>query len=117
MAQGTVTCGLNGKKQVLAINLFGTLTASGDPAAIVGQLTLDGKGNLSGLETVSIDFSNSSLQVTGTYTQNADCTGTMQMAAKGFSAANFNTVAVNAGKELLLIETDANTLVGGNAQQ
>lgn len=56
LANGTVTCGLTGKKLTLATNLFGTLTSSGDPAAAVEQITLDGKGNISGTETFSVDY-------------------------------------------------------------
>jgi len=59
----------------------------------------------------------SELPVTGTYTQNADCTGTAQITPKGSATTNFNTVAVNGGKQLLLIETDNNTLITGTAQE
>jgi hypothetical protein len=36
---------------------------------------------------------------------------------KGASATHFNTIKVNGGKELLLIETDNGTLLTGTAQQ
>jgi len=117
VAQGTVTCGLTGKKQTLATNFLGTDFASGDPESIVGQVTLDGKGNISGSETFSINYANSVEPVTGTYTENASCTGTAQITPSGGSPANFNTVVVNGDKELLLLETDSNTLLGGTAQQ
>jgi len=35
----------------------------------------------------------------------------------GFSPLNFHFVVVNAGKEILLLETDTNTVVGGYMQQ
>jgi hypothetical protein len=117
VAQGTVTCGLSGKKQVLATSFLATDFASSDPESIVGQVTLDGKGNLSGTETFSVNYVNTEASVTGTYTENANCTGTAQVTPSGGSAVNFNTVVVSGGKELLMLETDSNTLLGGTAQQ
>jgi hypothetical protein len=117
VAQGTVTCGLTGKKQTFAIGLGGTLFANSATEAIVGGLILDGKGNIVGSETLSVLGVISEAPVTGTYTQNSDCTGTLQITPKGSTTTNFNTVAVDGGKQLLLIETDNNTLVIGTAQE
>lgn len=117
LAQGTVTCGLTGKKQSFATNLSGILFPSAEVEAIVGGLILDGKGHISGSETFSVFGVISQAPVTGTYTQNADCTGTMQITPAGSATTNFNTVLVNGGKEMLLIETDSNTLITGTAQE
>jgi hypothetical protein len=54
--------------------------------------------------------------VTGTYTEASDCSGTLKITPKGSSALNFNSVFVNGGKELLLIEIDSGTVIGGTAQ-
>jgi len=116
VAQGTATCGLTGKRQTLAARIVG-LDASGDPEEMAGQITLNGKGNVSGTITITNYGTISKEAVTGTYTQQSDCLGTMQITPKGFTAMNFTTVAVNGNKELLLIETDANTFSDGNAQQ
>jgi hypothetical protein len=40
----------------------------------------------------------------------------MKITPKGSSALNFNTVFVNSGTELLLMETDSGTVIGGTAQ-
>lgn len=117
LAQGTVTCGLTGKKQTFSTNIGGTLFATSAAEAIVGGLMFDGKGNITGRETFSVHGAISEAPVTGTYTQNADCTGTAQITPAGSATTNFNTVVVNGGKELLLIETDNNTLVIGTAQE
>ncbi|MGO9366452.1 MAG: hypothetical protein ACLP0H_02350 [Terriglobales bacterium] len=53
----------------------------------------------------------------GTYTEDSDCTGTAQITPSGSSTLNFNFVVVNIAKEILLIETDANTIVVGSMQQ
>ena len=117
LAQGTVTCGLTGKKQTFATNLSGILFANSEVEGIVGGLMLDGKGNILGSETFSVGGEISQVPVTGTYTQNADCTGTAQITPAGSATTNFNTVAVNGGKQMLLIETDSNPLITGTAQE
>ena len=116
VAQGTVTCGLTGKKVTLANNFLNLDFSLGTPGATVGQLTLDGKGNVSGTETFSVNYMNSTSSISGTYTEDANCTGTAQITPSGGTATNFNTVVVDGGKELLMLETDANTLNGGTAQ-
>lgn len=114
--QGTVSCGLNGKKQTLANTLLLTNPSSGTPGAMVGQMTLNGKGDLSGAQTFSMDGSISTESITGTYTESANCAGTAQMTPSGGSAMNFNTVVVDSGKQLLLLQTDINSSDGGTAQ-
>jgi hypothetical protein len=116
LAQGTAPCGLTGVKKILATNFLGTIFPSDDIEAIVGQLYLDGSGNItSGAETFSIGGTITVVPVTGTYTEGNDCRGTVQII--GASTMNFNTVVVNGGKELLMIETDNSTLLPGTAQQ
>ena len=115
LAQGTVTCGLSGKRLVLTTNLVGL--ASGAPADTVGQVTLNGRGGIEGTETFAVNGVVTVLSVAGTYTENSDCTGTWQITPAGGAAANFNTVVVNSGKELFLIETDKNTYAAGTAQK
>ena len=115
LTEGIVTCGLTGKKQVLTTNLTGIVGST--VAETVGQVKLDGKGHISGTETFTDNGVISTLSVNGTYTENSNCTGTWQVTPKGGSAINFNTIVVNSGKELLLIESDNNTNTAGNAQQ
>jgi hypothetical protein len=92
------------------------LYPSDDIEDIVGQLRLNEKGNISGSATLSVGGAISSVAVTGTYTENADCTGTIQITPAGFPIMNFNTVVVSSGHEVLLIETDSNTFVAGTGE-
>jgi len=118
LAQGVVTCGLTGKKATFAANLIGEIPGTG-PIAYVFQVTLDGKGNVSsgsGTFDVSGNYVTAP-SIKGTYTENDDCTGTMQITPSGFGTLNFNFVVVSAGKEILLLETDTDTVVGGYMQQ
>jgi hypothetical protein len=116
LVQGVVTCGLTGKKAIFAATLFGKIPNTG-PIAYVAQLTLDGNGKVSGSGTFDVNGAIVAAPITGTYTENADCTGTLKITPSGLSTLNFNFVVVNLGKEILLIETDNNTIVAGNMQQ
>lgn len=115
VAEGTVTCGLTGIKHTYAASLIGKLPSG--PIAYVFQLVLNGSGGVSGGGTFNVNGTITSHTITGTYTENANCTGTMQITPNGLGTMNFNFVVVNAGKENLLIQTDANTAVLGNMQQ
>lgn len=109
--QGTVTCGLTGTKSKFAALLLGKTTAG--PIAYVAQVTLDGNGNVSGSGTFDVNGTFVTGSITGTYTETASCNGTIQMTPKGFNTLNFAFVVVNAGKELLLVDTDSNASVAG----
>jgi hypothetical protein len=113
-AEGTVTCGLPGKEQFLTTNLVGFV--SGVPAETVGAVTLDGEGNISGTETFTTNGVVETLPVTGTYTENSNCTGTWQITPTGGAPTHFNTVVLNSGNGLLLIQTDHGAITAGNAQ-
>ena len=116
LPQISATCALTGKAQKLGVNLVGTIPGSSENKDIIGELTLDGKGHVTGTVSINVNYSNSVETVTGTYTELSDCTGTMKITPKGSSALNFNTVFVNSGTELLLMETDSGTVIGGTAQ-
>jgi hypothetical protein len=115
LPQVSDTCALSGKEQRLGLNLVGTIPNSSENKDIVGELELNGKGKLSGTVSINVNYSNTVYTVTGSYTE-SNCTGTLQMSGSGLPALNFNTVFVNGGKELLLIETDSGTVIGGTAQ-
>jgi hypothetical protein len=117
VAQGLGTCGLTGKKQIYAFNLAGTKTDNGKAAAYVGQVVVDGKGGLTGSVTIDVGGDGGTVSLTGSYTVNSDCTGTQVIQPSGLNAGNFYFVLVNSGKEMLMVQTDANNVVSGNAQQ
>jgi len=116
LAQGAVTCGLTGKKATFAANLFGKIVNTG-PIAYVAQVILDGKGTVSGSGTFDVNGTIVTAPIKGSYTENSDCTGTVKMTLSQSVTLNFNFVVVNGGKEILLIETDASTIVAGSMQQ
>jgi len=115
-AQGISSCGFTGKKETFAANLSGMIPGIGS-AAGVGQIILDGGGNISGSITWSVAGAITTSPITGTYSENADCTGTATITPSGSSASHYNLAVVNARSEVLLIETDANTVVTGSMQK
>jgi hypothetical protein len=116
LPQGVVTCGLTGKRATFAANLSGKMPTAG-PIAYVAQVIMNGTGKISGTGTFDMNGTFVTGSITGTYTETAACTGTAQITPPGSSTLNFNFVVVNGGKEILLIETDTNTIVAGNMQQ
>jgi hypothetical protein len=114
-AEGTVTCGLTGTKVTFAALFLGQNTVG--LVDYVAQVILDGKGHVSGSGTFDVGGTIHAVSITGTYTETTTCKGTMLITPTGLSALNFAFVVVNAGKELLLIETDSNASVFGNMQR
>ena len=117
VAQGTAVCTDLGVKHNYSTNLTGSVTSVGQ-VAFVGQLVLNGTGSITGTATLSLNGSIvSAVPVTGTYTINANCTGTAQITPKGQSPMNLALVVVSADKEMLAVETDTNTIVSGTLQE
>jgi hypothetical protein len=73
-----------------------------------------GKGVISGHVTGSEgDTTLTFAPVTGSYKVDTDCTGTATIKLKGQPDMHFSFVVVDCGKEMLAIETDADTVVSG----
>jgi hypothetical protein len=86
----------------------------------VGELKFEvnssGEGEISGHLASSEDGTYQTLAdepVTGSYTIDKNCTGTATITPKGQPEMHFSFVVVDCGRELLAVETDANTVVSG----
>lgn len=86
------------------------------PIGCVGQVILDGKGNVSGTVTENSNGSVASASISGGYTVSANCLGTVSISSLAFGTLNFSFVLVNSGNELQMIETDSNTYISGTMQ-
>ncbi len=93
---------------------IGTLTDSyvpppfAGPFAEVGRQSFDGKGNTTATATVSSNGSINAVTVEGTYTVNADCTGTMTLNVSPFgSTVDVDFVIDDDGAEVRAIVSDA----------
>ena len=116
VAQGDATCTDLGVKHTYAFEATGTVVGSGQ-AAYVGQLVLNGAGKLTGTVSISQDGSIATgVALTGTYEINSNCTGSAVITPKGLPAMHANLLVVNGGTELMVIETDATTVITGLLQ-
>jgi len=93
-----------------------TGTDSNGPTVIGGQITADGKGGFTGVETIS-DNGNvtADVPVTGTYIVRAGCTGKGTITPKGGSASHFNFTIISSGTDVELVITDSGTVESGSA--
>jgi hypothetical protein len=90
------------------------------PIAAVGELTYDTNasgdgiitGHLAGGDNATI-FTFDEEPVWGTFSVNSDCSGTATISSSGLPEMHFSLVIVDGGKEVLTLETDANTVVSG----
>jgi hypothetical protein len=92
--------------------------------AFIGELKLavnpSGEGVISGHLASSEDGTFLTLAeepVSGSYTVDKDCRGTATIQPKGQPEMHFDLVVVDCGKEMLVIETDADTIVSGTLQR
>lgn len=115
-AQGTATCTNLGVKNSYSFELTGTVIGTGEVAG-AGRLALNGSGSITGTETVSLYGSIHTASVTGTYKINSNCTGTAILNPAGLSPMHLTLAVVNGGKQMMAIETDANTIVTGTFQE
>ena len=89
----------------------GTVVGVG-PLAVIGVLTADGKGNISGVETLSVNgVITSGVTLTGTYTVNADCTGSIVTTAPDGAVTDHDFVLDDNKKEIRIIVTESGAVV------
>jgi hypothetical protein len=78
------------------------------PFAEVGRQTFDGKGNTEGTATLSANGNINKVTIEGTYTINADCTGSMTLNVSPLGATvHADFVIDDDGAELRAIVTDS----------
>ena len=111
-AEGTGACGLNGVPKTFASFLIGKIVAPNTKVDYVFQVILDGDGDVTGSGTSDVGGTITPVELSGTYTEKSDCTGTAKIKA-GTSTLNFNFVVAASGKEIFMIETDSGTSVAG----
>ena len=92
-----------------AVAFIGELKFTVDPSGegvISGHVAASENGKFHGFE-----------EVTGSYSVDANCRGTTTLTAKGKSALSFSFVVVDGGNQMLVVETDADTVVSGTLQR
>ena len=83
------------------------------PTAVVGTLTADGNGNISGKDTSSFNGAIVRETFTATYTVNADCSGSATAVFQGPlpRIAHIDFVVVDNGNQIFNIVTDPGTIL------
>jgi len=119
--QGSPTCTNAGVQGSFGFETTGLFLA-GAPAtgwvAFIGELKLtvnpSGEGVISGHVAGSEgDTTLTFAPVTGSYRVGTDCRGMATITPKGQPEMHFSFVVVDCGKEMLAVETDADTVVSG----
>lgn len=87
------------------------------PATAAGANTADGAGGERGAETDSFGGIVVPATSTGTYSVNADCTGTATLNLSGGQSRQLAFAVVDGGSELLFIGTDPSAVVLGTAER
>ena len=121
LKQGSPTCTNAGVKGSFGFETTGVFLATG-AVAFIGELKLtvnpSGEGVVGGHVASSEDGTFLTFEpVTGSYRVGADCRGRATIKPKGLPEMRFHLVVVDDGKEMLAIETDANTVVSGSLQR
>lgn len=121
--QGSRTCtnaGVEGSFGFETTGVFLAGAPSTGPVAFLGELKFavndSREGEISGHLASSQDgtiLTFADEPVTGSYRVATDCTGAATIKPKGGPELHFSLVVVDSGKEMLIIETDADTVVSG----
>jgi hypothetical protein len=119
--QGSPTCTNAGVKGNFGFETTGLFVAGAPTTGwvgFIGELKLrvnpSGEGVISGhIAGAEGSMTLAEEPVTGSYTVDTDCKGTATITPKGQPEMHFSFVVVDCGKELLAIETDADTIVSG----
>jgi hypothetical protein len=94
----------------------GTAIGTG-PIAAVGLVSTDGSGNLSAVETDAINGTIIRRTVTGTYTVNANCTGTVTFTDNFNQTTHLDIVIGDDSRGIRFIQTDPGNVVTGSASK
>jgi len=127
VAQGSPTCTNAGIKGGFGLAARGSLVPGAPltgPLILIGELVLgvnasgDGviSGHMAGSEDGTI-LTFAEEPVTGSYSVDANCTGTLTITPKDEPRLNFTFVIVDGGKEMLALETDGDTVVTATLQR
>ena len=89
-------------------------TANAEHYSLVGRFVADGKGGVTGVSTQSVNGAISRPSFTGTYTVNADCTGTANLTFDYGGTAPLNFIIVDDGKSVDIISAGTSGSQGDN---
>ena len=114
------SCSLRGVSGTYGFTTSGTIPTLGAVAA-VGHVSLDANGNLTGAQTASFNGAIVPETLSGTYTINADCTGSATINVYHGTVlartTNLNVIFDNNQRELRAIFLSAGTVLAVNGRK
>jgi len=86
------------------------------PYADSGSLTWNGSGKFTGSSSLNVEGQITSRTLTGTYTVNPDCTGSVAFTDNLGDTGGINMVIIGNGAEIQFLDTDSGGAISGNAK-
>ena len=117
MARGQETCSAQMLNGAFGFHVNGTNVIRGVGFAMVGRFEANGNGKFSGSGTESTGGNVGRISFTGTYSVNADCTGSAVFTFENGATAHLDFVLIDGGNEALIIDSDAGTVESGGARR
>jgi hypothetical protein len=87
------------------------------PYAELGKLVADGQGNVTGQSEASVNGTLGAYSLSGTYTVQANCTGSMTLTVNSSGTALFDFEVVSGGEGILVTFSGPGGVVVGRAYQ
>jgi hypothetical protein len=120
-ATGSLSCNNRTVQGSYGENTSGFISPDGGVTQIpftgMGLFKLDGKGGLTGSDTVSIGGTVFPRQFTGTYAVAPDCTGTITFTDAYGNVGHNSATIVNGGDAAYLISTNPGDTISGTARR
>jgi hypothetical protein len=99
-------------------SIYSTQASAFVPAALMGTITFDGKGNATGRDSVAVAGTTTDEIFTGSYTENPDCSGTFTLTSQqSGQTITGKFVAADSDKEAYLIITSPGFVMTGTAKR
>jgi hypothetical protein len=117
LAAAEPTCDLSSLTGGFGFHMTGTNTGRAALYAIVGRLEADGKGGLVGSGTHSVGGVITRVKFTGTYTINADCTGTSKLVFPPDHTATLDFVLTSDLNEFFIIDFGQGNVESGSGRR
>ena len=110
------SCAVNAFSGPYTYAISGWIYVSGVPVpyADAGRIVADGNGNITGKSTLSSGGEIFRRTLTGTYTVNAGCAGTVAISDNLGNSGTLAMTLVNSGQQALFLNTTPNTVVTGH---
>jgi len=115
-AEADQRCTLRSVRGDFAYLVQGTNLAIGLVSA-VGRVSADGAGSLLATDTLSVEGTILRRTITGTYTIEPDCTGSVTFSDNFGQTTHLDYVLADGGDEIRLIQTDQDTIITGTARR